>query len=167
MNADAKPSRDQWLGMSDDELMRLCRCDTCRGTGPGGQKRNKTESAVRLTHEASGMSVTDDHSRSQHLNRHAALRKLRLEIALQIRVEPQALDKAAYQLVPGVNNALFPMWAAHVMDVLEAMNYHLAEAAAAMGLSTGRLGKELAQSPTLWQRVNQERAKRKLSTLRQ
>src|SRR5580704_16192795 len=46
---------------------------TCYGTGPGGQKRNKTESTVLLTHRPSGLQVRCETSRSQLQNRVAAL----------------------------------------------------------------------------------------------
>ena len=52
------------------------RVDTFRGTGPGGQKRNKTESAVRITHIPTGMSEQSDETTSQHRNKSIAFRKL-------------------------------------------------------------------------------------------
>lgn len=169
-SANANTHRDQWLSMSDDELFRLCRCDTRRGVGPGGQKRNKTESAVQLTHHLTGVSAMDDSSRSQHLNRQHALRKLRLEIALAIRLETTptpTTEATAAEHAPSVNNALFALWAAHALDALHAADYRIADAAAALGMSTGRFNKELAKSPALWQKVNQERTKRNLPPLRQ
>ena len=42
---------------------------TARGSGPGGQKRNKTESCIIATHRPSGLSVRIDNERSQHQNR--------------------------------------------------------------------------------------------------
>ncbi len=47
-----------------------------RGTGNGGQKKQKTSSGVRLTHDPSGVTVEDESTRSQHKNRVAALHKL-------------------------------------------------------------------------------------------
>ena len=44
-----------------------------RASGPGGQKRNKTSSAVRITHEPSGISAIANESRSQAENRRRAL----------------------------------------------------------------------------------------------
>ena len=96
-------TRDEILLLSDEELVRLCRVDTFRGTGPGGQKRNKTESAVRVTHRESGLAAFDDQSRSQHLNRARALQKLRLELAANLRQPPQPWDKDC----PGLNSRLF------------------------------------------------------------
>jgi hypothetical protein len=56
-----------------------------RGSGPGGQKRNKTSSAVRVTHLPTGISATASESRSQAENRAKALGRLRHRIALEIR----------------------------------------------------------------------------------
>ena len=39
--------RDAAIAASDDELLRQCEVDRYRASGPGGQHRNKTESAVR------------------------------------------------------------------------------------------------------------------------
>lgn len=52
------------------------RVDTFRASGPGGQHRNKTDSAVRLTHLPSGVVVTATESRSQHQNRSVAFTRL-------------------------------------------------------------------------------------------
>lgn len=53
-----------------------CNWEYMRGTGPGGQKRNKTESKVRCTHRASGAVGESDETRSQHDNRRLAFRKM-------------------------------------------------------------------------------------------
>ena len=53
---------------------------TYRDTGPGGQHRNKTDSAVRLTHKPTGVVVTAVESRSQHENRRVAWARLETEL---------------------------------------------------------------------------------------
>ena len=47
-----------------------------RGSGPGGQKRNKTDSCVRITHIESGLSEYCCDTPSQHKNRAAAFKRL-------------------------------------------------------------------------------------------
>lgn len=53
-----------------------CDWQYLRGTGPGGQKRNKTESKVRCVHRESGAVGESDLTRSQHENKRIAFRKM-------------------------------------------------------------------------------------------
>jgi peptide chain release factor 1 len=58
---------------------RELRVETVRGSGPGGQHKNKTESAVRITHVPTGVQAYAD-SRSQHQNKVLALALLRARL---------------------------------------------------------------------------------------
>lgn len=71
----------------DEALLAECRVETFRAGGPGGQHQNKAESAVRLTHEPTGVSVTARDSRSQHRNRKTALARLRTALEELVRPE--------------------------------------------------------------------------------
>ncbi|MFB3887334.1 MAG: peptide chain release factor-like protein [Thermodesulfobacteriota bacterium] len=51
--------------------------ETFRSRGPGGQRKNKTETAVRLRHLPSGITVTATESRFQSQNLRLALERLR------------------------------------------------------------------------------------------
>jgi peptide chain release factor 1 len=64
-----------------------------RGTGPGGQHRNKTESAVRVTHLPTGVSAYAD-ERSQKQSKRKALRELDRRLA-ERRQESADADKKA------------------------------------------------------------------------
>src|SRR5438552_4432216 len=81
------PPRATWTSLNDDQLLAQCEVDTYRASGPGGQKRNKTSSAVRLRHPPSGLIVIAEESRSQHENKARALRRLRQALYLAVREE--------------------------------------------------------------------------------
>jgi ribosome-associated protein len=69
-----------YIPESDEALLAECDLQTFRSGGPGGQHQNKTDSAVRLVHRATGLTVTSRAQRSQYLNKTDALRRLRLKL---------------------------------------------------------------------------------------
>jgi len=71
----------------DEDLLRECEVETFRSSGPGGQHVNKTESAVRLRHLPSGIVVSSQQERSQHLNKALCLQKLRHKVG-QLNYRP-------------------------------------------------------------------------------
>lgn len=142
---------------TDEQLLRDCRVETYRASGPGGQKRNKTSSAVRITHLPSGICATATESRSQLENRARALHRLRLELALSIRGHtPQPPDwwrditNANARLSIGPRSHRFAHAVGVIFDILDQANGSVADAAALLGTSTAALVAMLAAHPRVW-----------------
>lgn len=87
--------RSDYLRLDDDNLLRQCRVDLRRDSGPGGQKRNKIESAVRITHEPTNIVANAAEERSQHQNKARALKRLRKLIAYRVRTSEDWIESAA------------------------------------------------------------------------
>lgn len=80
---------------SDEELMAECEVDTYRAHGKGGQNVNRRETAVRLTHLPTGVSVTCQDERYQFRNKMLALDELRRRLEVRARrVKPRIATKA-------------------------------------------------------------------------
>ena len=94
---------EDWLALGDAELLAQCRFDRFRVSGPGGQHRNRRDTAVRLVHTPSGVSAQASERRSQAQNRQTALARLRRAIALELR-RPVSLD--AYHPPPALQRIL-------------------------------------------------------------
>ena len=68
------------LRLDDASLEAACQVQFFIAGGPGGQHRNKTASAVRLTHLPTGITVSASERRSQAQNRSSALMRLRRQL---------------------------------------------------------------------------------------
>ena len=64
-------------GLDSESVERDSAIQFLRGSGPGGQNRNKVETGVRLTHGPTGVSVAATDTKSQSQNRENALERLR------------------------------------------------------------------------------------------
>jgi hypothetical protein len=165
-----------WLDLDTLSLLAGCEVDLYRASGPGGQKRNKTSSAVRLRHPATGLIVTAVESRSQHENRARAVQRLRRAIALTQRnpldanTPAPAFYAAALQRDPSLHvNSHHEDYChiiQHVLDMLHANRASVADAAAGLSISTGQLVRFLAEDPDLWEHANRMRQAFGLSQLK-
>lgn len=143
--------------------------DTYRASGPGGQKRNKTSSAVRLRHRPTGLIVIAEESRSQHENKAKALGRLYKALFLELR-DPIAPTVEAVRSHPdwavfaggnvhfSAKNPLFWPTAGLVLDVLHAVQAQVSTAAELLGVSTANLVEFLHADPKLWQAANRLRS---------
>jgi peptide chain release factor-like protein len=172
--------RADHLLASDDALIAQCDVDRYRASGPGGQHRNKTDSAVRLRHRATGVSAIAEESRSQLENKAHAVRRLRSAIALEIR-EPISLDTYAPspRLAAFVAAGTAPLgartrvtgeyWAAYaeLLDLLVASSLEIGSTAQRLGITTGALSKLLLHDEHVFRAVNDLRRARQMRPLRE
>lgn len=155
---------------SVEQLLAGCETQRTRRGGPGGQHRNKTETAIVVTHQETGVSGQASERRSQKDNREAAIFRLRLNLAVAVRCQKEASDDSAEpdqlwqtraasgKLSVNVNHSDFPALIAEALDWIFAYEFDLSAAAKEkLGLSTSQLVKFLKQCPEAWQLVQQKR----------
>ena len=68
-----------------ERLARDCEITAFKSSGPGGQKKNKTESSIRVVHVPTGITRIATESRSQTRNKEAALERVWMEIQRRAR----------------------------------------------------------------------------------
>jgi len=97
------------------------RIDTYRASGAGGQHVNKTDSAIRITHEPTGVVVQCQTQRSQHQNRERAMQQLRAklyEIEMQkLNQERQSLEDSKADIGWGSQIRSYVLDSARIKDL--------------------------------------------------
>jgi peptide chain release factor 2 len=97
------------------------RIDTYRSSGAGGQHVNTTDSAIRITHEPSGIVVQCQNQRSQHQNKDTAMQQLRAklyELEMMKRTEAsQALEDSKSDIGWGSQIRSYVLDASRIKDL--------------------------------------------------
>ncbi|KAK9073441.1 hypothetical protein SSX86_007765 [Deinandra increscens subsp. villosa] len=172
------------VALSDEKLLSQCEMDTYKSSGPGGQHRNKRESAVRIKHIPTGIVAQASEDRSQHKNRASALTRLRSLLALKVR---NTIDLETYkpppellQILPakstirgsdcgpqiGPNNSKFASGMQALLDLIFAVDGSVSDAAKKLGLSTGALSRLILSDDSLRQAVNEFRTTKGMKPLK-
>jgi hypothetical protein len=175
-NLQSLPMATHPAATEPDELLRDCDVRRLRRGGPGGQHRNKVETAIVLRHRPSGITAEANERRSQSENLAQALGRLRIQLALAIRGEVSCAEFVPSACWRGrarggrihVNPAHedFPALLAEALDVTAATEFDLAAAAALLEVTTTQLSRFLHLEPEAWQLVDVARQRLGLRRLR-
>ena len=158
-----------------EQLLAKCDVRRLRRSGPGGQHRNKVETAISLRHWPTGVCAEASERRSQAQNRSVALFRLRVNLALEIR-RPCGPDYAPSPLwqsrcggrvlkVSALHDD-FPTLLAEALDVLADADADPKRAAALLGCTPSQLVRLLRLDPRALALVNRWRRDRQMHSLR-
>jgi hypothetical protein len=156
--------------LEPEVLARDCEFRATRRSGPGGQNRNKVETAVVLTHRPTGLKAQASERRTQGENRRAALFRLRLELALTVRRPIRNGGPGPYlpselwrrrcrggRIDVNPRHEDLPALLAEALDVLWASEEDHKAGALLLGCSPSQLIKFLKETPRAWGLINERR----------
>ena len=146
------------------ELQKDCHFETTRRSGPGGQHRNKVETAVVVTHRPTGVRAEASERRSQGENRRVAYHRLRIQLAMRIRSKPSPDGKARWEpwrrgsrISINPANEGFPCLLADLLDRLDLAEQDLTSVASQLDVTTSQLVKFLKLEPLAFAGLNEAR----------
>ena len=156
-------------------LLEKCLIRRTRHSGPGGQHRNKVETAVVLKHEPTGVEAEANERRSQAENRRVALFRLRLKLAVTVRSNrlAESVPSELWQsrcrggrIAINSEHVDFPTLLAEALDCLLAVEFDLPSAAERLSCTASQILKLLKVESPAWELFHRERAARGLHRLR-
>jgi hypothetical protein len=154
-------------------LLADCEFRRTRRSGPGGQHRNKVETAVVVEHLPTGIRAEANETRSQDTNRQKAIHRLRVRLALEIRAPelPELTElwqsrTTSGKLAVNSEHEDFPALLSEALDMLADQNFDLAAAATRLNVSSSQLVKFLKVETAALASVNRERETRGQSAYR-
>jgi len=151
--------------LSPDQLLAQCDLRRQKRSGPGGQHRNKVETAIVLRHRPTGVRAEAGERRSQAENRSRAIFRLRVHLALEVRMprpadaRPSPLWRSrcgGSRIAISASHDDFPALLAEALDTIAAAD-DARQAAASLGCTTSQLVKFLKKDPRALALVNRWR----------
>lgn len=151
-----------------DELLKQCDVKRTRASGPGGQHRNKVETAIVITHKPTGIVGQASETRQQERNRKTAVQRLRVNLALGIRVHFDSPSSRWIGRVKGRKISVspehddYPIILAEALDCILVAKFDVVDAAKKLQVSTSQLIKLLKAEPAAFEWLNRQRDSLKL-----
>ncbi|MEE2707448.1 MAG: peptide chain release factor-like protein [Planctomycetota bacterium] len=158
-----------------NRLLRDCDIRRQRRSGPGGQRRNKVETGIVITHLPTGIRAEASERRSQEENRRMAIFRLRINLALQFRTarcgDPQPSElwqsrRRSRRVQVSAGHDDFPVLLAEALDVLVDEDMDIRRATTQLGVSGSQLTKLLKLEPRAIHVVNARRTELGLRPIR-
>jgi RF-1 domain len=168
------PVHDHPACLDDETLLRQCVTGRSRSSGPGGQHRNKVETAVTLTHTPSGVTGQASERRSQIENKKRALRRLRLNLAVAVRrPTPDGDARSALwrsrtrggQISINPKHHDYASLLAEALDCIAACGFDPKKAALRLEVTPSQLIKLVKLHPPALEMWNRQRGERQEHTL--
>lgn len=153
--------------LDEATLMAASQLARTRGSGPGGQRRNKVETGVTITHRPTGLQGAASERARPADNHRVAVFRLRVNLALSVRCpigqgyRPSDLWQSRCihgHVSVNSNHRDFPALLAEALDVLAAHKFDVPVAATELRCTASQLTKLLKQEPRGLAMINQERA---------
>ena len=150
-----------------DRLLAECKSRRQRRSGPGGQHRNKVETAVVITHLPTNTRGEASERRSQEQNRRMAIFRLRVNLALNERAAPNLATEVpsplwrtrctGARIAINVSHEDFPALLSEALDVLCAAKLDVPRAAEWLACTPSQLIRLLKLDPRALAHINTAR----------
>ncbi len=159
----------------DQRLIAESEIRKARRSGPGGQHRNKVETAVIIHHRPTGVTAEANERRTARDNRRVALFRLRLKLAVEFRETVDQESKPSPLWISRCRNKKiavnsshvdFPALLAEVLDMISFSNHDMTKTADYFECSSSQLVKLIQKEPQAFAQLNRERIALGLHSLR-